>query len=125
MKTEQEIKKLAEKVCYSEAWGYEKGYTQAQTDMQAELEAKDSEIARLKIGIKVASGVLLDKRAETIQLKSELQEAETHLLNFVDWIEKEISIFDERPKKELYKEYIIFCEKQQSKTTVNEKGTTM
>ena len=74
----------------------------AQTDMQSELQARDKEIERLKIGIKVASGVLLDKRAEAIQLKSELQEAETHLLNFVDWIEKEISIFDERPKKELY-----------------------
>ena len=54
MKTEQEIKKLAEKVCYSEAWGYEKGYTQAQTDMQAELEAKDSEIARLKAELQEA-----------------------------------------------------------------------
>ena len=54
MKTEQEIKELAHKYQSIESiankkYGFVEGYTQAQTDMQAEMLAKDAEIAQLKV----------------------------------------------------------------------------
>jgi len=113
MKTEQEIISKArllipmpkrkddldtfsyEDICKIEQNAFVYGYTQAQDDMQAELEAKDAEIEKLK---------------------AELQAAKDDAIGFAEWLVRddnslfgsEYYSFEEL--KDLYKQY------QQSKT---------
>ena len=78
MKTEQEIKSKAQflipvpkrkddldtfsygDICKIEQNAFVYGYTQAQNDMQAELEAKDAEIAKLKAELQEAKNDMIE-----------------------------------------------------------------